>query len=271
MGQFFEEIPQSLIPWIQKQRMFWVATAPVDPINGHVNLSAKGLEETFHIIDSHRVWYEDLTGSTVETIAHLRERYNGRITLLFVAFEGPPKLARLFGKGTVYEYGTPEYERLLPVRRPGSRAVIMIDVHKVGTSCGWSVPLYDFKGHRSQLLSWGADREDADVKAENGFPHNLSRPPAGMKKWWQAKNTKSLDGLPGLLTAHDSPVVFESSSVPEAHAAEEFVYISKTRNRVPRVPKKRNTTWSLPTLDMKTISAFSWGVLVAVLCIHLAR
>ncbi|KDQ23187.1 hypothetical protein PLEOSDRAFT_1024841, partial [Pleurotus ostreatus PC15] len=165
MGQFFEEIPENLITWILKQQMFWVSTAPLKS-DGHVNVSPKGLEGSFHVVDSRRVWYEDLTGSGNETIAHLRE--NGRITILFNAFEGLPRIARLFGKGTVYEYGTPEYEELLPpsVRKPGSRAVIMVDVYKVGTSCGYAVPYYDFKGHRSKLVDMSIPMQNLDRDAE---------------------------------------------------------------------------------------------------------
>ncbi len=113
MGKFYDEIPGYAMAMIKKQHMFWVATAPLSA-DGHVNVSSKGVEGTFHIIDSHTVWYEDLSGSGepthlpfpteplslssgVETISHLRE--NGRITILFNAFEGPPSIVRLFGRG----------------------------------------------------------------------------------------------------------------------------------------------------------------------------
>lgn len=113
MGKFFDEIPEFLVSWIQKQQVFYVASAPLDA-NGHVNVSTKGCDGAFHIVNARKVWYEDLTGSGmpsiavayrlilstvlgVETISHLRE--NGRITILFNAFEGPPRIVRLFGKG----------------------------------------------------------------------------------------------------------------------------------------------------------------------------
>ena len=96
MVKFYDHIPPDLIKWLLKQEMFCVATAPLSP-DGHVNLSPKGLKGSFHIISPNRVWYQDITGSGVETISHLRE--NGRITLMFNAFEGAPRICRLWGIG----------------------------------------------------------------------------------------------------------------------------------------------------------------------------
>jgi len=130
----------------------------------------------------------------VETISHLRE--NGRITVLFNAFVGPPKICRLFGKGTFYEIGTPEYDALLPLekRKPGSRAVIIVNIHKVGTSCGYAVPFYQFKAHRSTLLDSASRKEGKDQLSGPGEA-------GGMKDYWRTKNKQSIDGLPGLTTA----------------------------------------------------------------------
>jgi len=120
MVQFYDEIPAFIIPWIQQQKMFWVATAPLSQ-SGHVNLSPKGFGGTFHIMDQKSVWYEDMSGSGefiqalavlfcpsnvdilqgIETVSHVRE--NGRLTIMFCAFEGPPRIVRLFGTG---QYGT---------------------------------------------------------------------------------------------------------------------------------------------------------------------
>ncbi|KAJ4490550.1 hypothetical protein J3R30DRAFT_3278074 [Lentinula aciculospora] len=210
MGNFHDEIPSFLIPWIQKQEVFWVATSPLSA-DGHVNVSTKGLKGTFHIVDSKRVWYEDLTGSGVETISHLRE--NGRITVLLNAFEGPPRIARLFGKGSVYEFGTPEYNELLPpdLRKPGSRAVIMVDVEKVGTSCGYGVPFFEFKGHRDTYYNVASRFEQADFSAQQTEtmpepPPNLdSLPPKGLRHYFLSHNATSIDGLTGLTTAHEAP------------------------------------------------------------------
>ncbi|KAJ2971623.1 hypothetical protein NUW54_g12463 [Trametes sanguinea] len=89
MGKFYESIPDFLITWLEKQEVFWVATAPLSP-EGHVNISPKGIRGSFRVGSPNRVWYQDLTGSGAETIAHIRE--NGRITLCFNAFEGPPRI-----------------------------------------------------------------------------------------------------------------------------------------------------------------------------------
>ncbi|KAJ6555199.1 hypothetical protein DFH09DRAFT_1165762 [Mycena vulgaris] len=193
MVQYFEEISPSLGKWIDQQQMFWVATAPLSG-DGHINLSPKGGEGMFHIVDPRQVWYEDLTGSGVETISHLRE--NGRITVLFNAFEGPPRIARLYGRGTVYEFGTPEYNSFIPAesRKPGSRSVIVVDVYKVGTSCGYAVPFFDFKAHRTRLLTWAAKKESIDVVEAD--PQG-----SGLLAYWNKSNLKSLDGLTGMTIA----------------------------------------------------------------------
>ena len=97
MGVFYETIPGSLINWIREQRVFWVATAPLSS-SGHVNVSPKG-GQYFGVIDEKTFWYQDLTGSGNETISHLLEARNGRITIMFSAFEGAPKIVRLWGQG----------------------------------------------------------------------------------------------------------------------------------------------------------------------------
>ncbi|KAG2068425.1 hypothetical protein BDR04DRAFT_1232835 [Suillus decipiens] len=215
MAKLYDEIPQSLIEWIKKQHMFWVASAPLGP-GGHVNVSPKGTADCFHVVNSHQVWYQDLTGSGVETISHIRE--NGRITILFNSFEGPPRILRLYGIGTVYEYGTQEYESLIPpeTRKPGSRAAIVIDVDQCQTSCGYAVPIYNFVTHRTQLLRWAHTKESSD-RATASTEIN----PKGLKAYWALRNISSVDGLPGLLTAPDSKVtclsVFDKGPRPKLH------------------------------------------------------
>ncbi|CAE6459387.1 unnamed protein product [Rhizoctonia solani] len=213
MGKFYDTIPQDLIPWIEEQRCFWVATAPLSA-KGHVNISPKGLVGTFKIIDNKTFFYQDLTGSGVETAAHLQE--NGRITVLFNAFEGPPRICRLFGTGKVYELGSTRYNELIPLeeRLPGSRAAVVVDVHKVGTACGFSVPLYKPDGERTTLQEWtngleSLDREFANEK--EGFevanplshlefvpsssdPTKDDRNPRGLKEYWAQENVRSIDG-----------------------------------------------------------------------------
>ncbi|KAI9065256.1 hypothetical protein FKP32DRAFT_1568240 [Trametes sanguinea] len=195
MGKFYESIPDFLITWLEKQEVFWVATAPLSP-EGHVNISPKGIRGSFRVGSPNRVWYQDLTGSGAETIAHIRE--NGRITLCFNAFEGPPRICRVFGRGTVYEFGTPEYDELIPMeeRRPGSRAATVIDVHKVGTTCGYAVPFYEFKGHRQLLLDYFDKHERRDQADESAHAAK------GLKAYWEEHNTRSIDGLPGMSLAY---------------------------------------------------------------------
>ncbi|KAK0470775.1 hypothetical protein IW261DRAFT_1406352 [Armillaria novae-zelandiae] len=244
MGKFYDEIPGYVMAMIQKQHMFWVATAPLSA-DGHVNVSSKGVEGTFHIIDSHTVWYEDLSGSGVETISHLRE--NGRITILFNAFEGPPSIVRLFGRGKFYEFGTPEYNALIrpETRHPGSRAVIMIDVHKVGTSCGYAVPFYEFKSHRTRLLEFAAKRELADIEAEeaDGAVCEPPRTGNGLKQYWVQESTQSIDGLPGMVFGQ--------------HSTDKF----QTRGKVYKKDDENvSMKGFLEQLDVRFILGFSLGV-----------
>jgi len=209
MVQFYDKIPEFMRDWIPKQKIFWVATAPLSG-EGHVNLSPKGGHGTFHIIDEHTVWYEDLTGSGVETISHIRE--NGRITILFNAFEGPPRIARLWGTGTVYEFDTSEYNALLQNNRtPGSRSVIMIKVHKTATSCGFAVPFFDYRAERTKHGEVSVKKEAND----NGVP--VSSPekqaPDGLKAYWK-EYCKSIDGLPAIQTAFKSARRFDEYTIP---------------------------------------------------------
>jgi len=191
MGKFYDHLPDNLRDWARTQKLFWVASAPLSK-DGHVNLSPKGYGQSYMLIDNHKIVYEDLTGSGVETISHMRE--NGRITLLFHSFDGPPRLCRVFGTGSYHEYGSPEYEaHITPEKRsPGSRAIIVIDIHKVGTSCGYGIPLYEYKAERPTLHNWSAILEKPDA-----------RPGTSMFEWWQAENTHSIDGLPALEALFD--------------------------------------------------------------------
>src|SRR5947208_7638462 len=152
MGKVHGTIDDGLADFIRAQRVFFVTTAPLAR-NGLLNLSPKGLD-TFAILEPHTVAYLDLTGSGVETIAHLRE--NGRITIMFCAFEGRPLVVRLYGRGRVVEPGDPEWDGLIShfPEYPGVRSVIVVDVERVADSCGFAVPLYEYKGERSQLIAY---------------------------------------------------------------------------------------------------------------------
>ncbi len=178
MGALLDEITDDLAKWISKQPMFFVATAPSGD-DGHVNVSPKGLAG-LAILGPHRCAYLDLTGSGVETIAHLRE--NGRVTIMFCAFEGPPRISRLQGHGTVHLLGSPEFAALAQhfPEVPGARAIIDIDVTRVSTSCGFGVPRMEVVGSRDDLIKWAARKGDH-----------------GLAEYRATRNARSIDGLPG--------------------------------------------------------------------------
>jgi len=254
----YDHIPDFLARWIAQQKTFWVATAPLGG-DGLINLSPKGSEGTFHVVNPNRVWYEDLTGSGVETIAHVRE--NGRITILFNAFEGPPRISRLYGRGTVYEFGTPEYDALIPPekRQAGSRAVIMIDVFKATTSCGFSVPLYAYRGERSLLSVIITGKEALDIEAEKDLDQSCSAPPRpklGLKDYWTENNLKSQNGLPGLLFAPESMSTFHTS---------------KTDFQTPTAKPAEKVQGPLLEMDRKMGVGFLVGVVVSVSFMKFAR
>ena len=175
-----ERIDGRLREFIEAQHVFFVATAPL-AADGHVNVSPKGMGGTFAVVDEHTVAYLDLTGSGAETIAHLRE--NGRVTLMFCAFEGPPNIVRLHGRGRHIGVGDREFAsyRGLFAEHPGVRAVVVVDVERVSDSCGYAVPLMSHDGDRDLLTRW------ADNRGEEG-----------LTAYREAKNAVSIDGLPAL-------------------------------------------------------------------------
>ncbi len=180
MGKVFEAIDDATRRFIEAQRMFFVATAPRAD-DGHVNVSPKGIEGTFAILAPRRVAYLDFVGSGVETIAHLKE--NGRVTLMFTAFEGSPKTVRLYGRGRAVLRDDPAFGEAAAPFSPGpsARAVIVVDVDRVAHSCGYGVPLYTFEGERTQLAAW-AERKG----------------PEGIRAYAREKNARSIDGLEGV-------------------------------------------------------------------------
>lgn len=148
MGKFYETVPENIADWVKDQRVFWVATAPLSS-SGHVNVSPKGGKE-FGLLDDRTFWYADLSGSGIETVSHLHEPGNARIVIMFNAFDGAPRIVRFWGKGHVLEYGTDAYEDFIGQHKvkPGSRSIVMVKIHQVGSSCGFSMPRYDFKDFR---------------------------------------------------------------------------------------------------------------------------
>jgi hypothetical protein len=154
VGKQYEEIDDRLRKYLLRQHVFFVATAPSGS-DGHVNLSPKGLK-SFFVLGPRRVAFVDFIGSGVETIAHLRE--NGRIVFLFCSFEGSPKIVRLHGRGRVLEPHDAEFqehEHLLQ-KDLQPRSLILVDLDRISDSCGYGVPLYEFKGDRKQLPAWAA-------------------------------------------------------------------------------------------------------------------
>jgi hypothetical protein len=176
VGRVYAEIDERNAEFIRGQRVFFVATAPLSG-DGHVNLSPKGLE-SLAILGPREVAYVDLVGSGVETAAHLRE--NGRIVFLFCAFEGPPRILRLHGRGEVVEPADASWAELaarLP-EHPQARAIVRARIVRISDSCGYGVPLYRYEAQRTQLPAW----------AERKGPDGLLA--------YVAEHDRSIDGLP---------------------------------------------------------------------------
>jgi hypothetical protein len=176
MSKQHEQINAELAAWISRQRVFFVATAPLSP-DGHVNASPKG-GEALQVLGPMEVAYQDYTGSGAETVAHLRE--NGRIVIMFCAFEGPPKIVRLHGRGTVVTVENPRFKELASrfPAHPGTRAFIHVAVTRVSDSCGYGVPFFDFRGERDALERWAT-----------------AQGPEKLQAYRDAKNAASIDGL----------------------------------------------------------------------------
>jgi hypothetical protein len=180
MSKAHEKIDDKLASWIKEQHIFFVATAPKD-MEGHINCSPKG-GNTFVILDPLTAAYQDLSGSGVETIAHLKE--NGRIVIMFCAFSGPPKIVRLHGQGEVITESHSEFSSLIKhfSPNPGTRAIIRIKVERVSDSCGMAVPNFNYKDDRTALDEWA-----------------LKKGVDGVKEYRSRKNIHSIDGLEGLV------------------------------------------------------------------------
>lgn len=177
MSDHLPELTPELIEWISAQRVFFVSTAPLSG-EGHINCSPKG-SDSFRVFSPLSVGYADYTGSGAETAAHLNE--NGRVIIMFCAFTGPPRITRLHGRGEVVHSKHHDFERLAGgfPPNPGLRSIIRIDVTRVSTSCGWSVPFFDYRGNRDGLDKWAE-----------------SKGTEGLREYRNLKNQKSIDGLP---------------------------------------------------------------------------
>ena len=177
MGKEQEQITEDHKAFIENQRMFFVCTAPLSA-EGHINLSPKGFD-CFRVLSPNRVAYLDIVGSGNETSAHLLE--NGRITFMFCAFDGPPKILRLYGKGRTVLPGDEEWDSLSTqfIILPATRQIIVADIFKAKTSCGFGIPLYEFSSERDHAFKW------AEKKGEDG-----------LEEYKKEKNMVSMDGLP---------------------------------------------------------------------------
>jgi hypothetical protein len=179
--QLHPEITDNLREFILAQPMFFVATAPLGG-DGHVNVSPKGLAGSFVVLGPHRIAYLDYGGSGAETIAHLRE--NGRITVMFASFDGPPTIIRLYGTGRPVFIGDAGFDDLrsaFPVVHNRLRAIIDVTIERVQDSCGFGVPRMSFEEHRDRLTANWAPKDE--VAAE---------------RYWAKKNAVSIDGLPAM-------------------------------------------------------------------------
>lgn len=177
MGKVYDKITPQIADWIKRQKMFFVASASLSA-DSHVNCSPKGLN-TFYILSDHEVCYLDFTGSGAETIAHLRE--NGRIVLMFCAFDGPPKIVRLHGKGNVVAPGNSRWHDLTRHFSVSEmpRCFVTVEVTRISDSCGFGVPLMNFERERDSLAQWAKGKSEADVA-----------------DYRRVKNAASIDGLP---------------------------------------------------------------------------
>ncbi len=173
MGQQYEKLDKQQVGFIEQQQMFFVGSAPND---GRVNISPKGMD-AFRILDESTVAWLNVTGSGNETAAHVLE--NGRMTIMFCAFEGKPKILRLYGTARVYHHYDAEWEQVHshfnPI--PGARQIFVLDVDMVQSSCGMGVPLFDYQSQRGLMEKWAENRGEDGIKA-----------------YWEEKNTHTIDG-----------------------------------------------------------------------------
>ena len=181
MGKTFETIDPALAAWLERQPVFFVASAPLDA-DGHVNCSPKG-GDSLRVLGPREVAYLDGSGSGIETVAHLRE--NGRLVIMCCAFDGAPRIVRLHGRGEVVVPGAAGFDALLtrfePLALPTVRAIVRLEVARVADSCGYGVPLMDFRAPRRDGAAWLAKSSDQTLR-----------------RYLVANNQRSLDGLPAM-------------------------------------------------------------------------
>ncbi|KAI8619004.1 hypothetical protein BC830DRAFT_1106074 [Chytriomyces sp. MP71] len=194
MGKQFDALEPRHRDWIAKQKVYFLATASFNR-NSRVNVSPKGYESL--VVKDNKAYHLDLTGSGSETIAHVNE--NARITVMLCAFEGPPNIMRLWctarvvlAKHSHNDQDNPEYQQLYSELYPhwsdqengrGLRAIIVMDIFQVGTSCGYGVPYFDYVKPRSTLVDYFQKKSQDEVV-----------------EYWKTRNPLSLDGIPSIGT-----------------------------------------------------------------------
>jgi hypothetical protein len=178
MAKFYSQLDAKLCEFIDEQKLFFTATAPIE---GRINLSPKGID-SFRCLDFNRVGYLDLTGSGNETAAHLQQ--NGRMTIMFCSFTDKPLILRLYGRGEVVLPQTEQWDRLIDrfTDLPGKRQLILLHLESVQTSCGYGVPIYELQAERATLTDWALKKGEAGVRA-----------------YQLQNNLVSIDGLPNHL------------------------------------------------------------------------
>jgi len=186
MPKLHENITEAIKNFIEKQHLFFVATAPLTK-DGHVNLSPKGLD-CFKVLSPNKVAYMDLISSGNETSAHILE--NGRITFMFCSFDKVPNILRLYGKGYTVLPHDKEWHSLSEhfTIYPSTRQIIVGDITRIQTSCGYGIPLYEYSGERNIHFDW------AEKKGEEG-----------LLQYVEDNNMISMDGLPTRLALRDNP------------------------------------------------------------------
>ena len=189
MGRSYDEIDDRMATWIAAQPLFFVGSAPLDP-DGHVNVSPKGPIGSLRVLGPTTVAYLDIVGSGAETVAHVRE--NGRVVVMLCAFEGPPRILRLHGRGDVLLPGEPAYDALLAEAAfedaavPESRrAIVRVEISRIADACGYGVPLMSHEGQREHAPLWAQKKLRVGGVAE-------------IEAYKAQKNAVSIDGLPAI-------------------------------------------------------------------------
>lgn len=175
MADQFESLNDEHVAFIRDQRMFFVGTAAAD---GRVNVSPKG-QDSLEVVAPNTIVWLNLTGSGNETAAHVKQ--HDRITLMWCAFDGPPRILRAYGRGEVIHPRDSSWQRWAALIPPplGARQYVRVDVDLVQTSCGYAVPRYQYLEQRTALDRWAEKRG-----------------PEGIERYWAERNAVSLDGLP---------------------------------------------------------------------------